>query len=310
MAHTEAEKVPEAVVRTRGLVKHYRRLAVVRGVDLTVQPGECFGLLGPNGAGKSTTLRMILGLSPVTGGELRVLGRPMPDAARTVRARIGVVPQEDNLDPDLTVRNNLRVYARYFGLRDAAVERRLDELLAFFQLDAKADAMIDTLSGGMKRRLTIARALVNDPELVTLDEPTTGLDPQARRYVWERLRALRAEGRTLLLTTHYMEEAEQLCDRLAILEHGRVVTEGAPADLIAAHVPAQVVQVPGFHGDPEAVAPGAENEVAGDTLYCYTDDEQPVLERLRAAGYVTYFHRPANLEDVFLRLTGHELEEG
>lgn len=301
----------EAAVRARDLVKRYPGgTAVVKGVDFTVASGECFGLLGPNGAGKSTTIRMTLGLSPVSAGELRVLGQPMPDAARTVRGRVGVVPQEDNLDPDLSVRNNLVVYARYFGLRGAAVERRIDELLAFFQLEAKADVQVPTLSGGMKRRLTIARALVNDPDLVVLDEPTTGLDPQARRYVWRRLRALQAEGRTLLLTTHYMEEAEQLCDRLAILDGGRVVAEGAPSALVAAHVPGQVIEVPSFEGDPTTVAAGAETEMVGDSLYCYTDDERPVLERLRAAGYATYFHRPANLEDVFLRLTGHELEEG
>ena len=301
----------EPAVHARGLVKRYRGGgAVVDGVDFAVASGECFGLLGPNGAGKSTTIRMTLGLSPVSAGELRVLGEPMPAAARSVRTRVGVVPQEDNLDPDLTVRNNLVVYARYFGLRGAAVERRIDELLAFFQLEGKAGVQVPTLSGGMKRRLTIARALVNDPDLVVLDEPTTGLDPQARRYVWRRLRALQAEGRTLLLTTHYMEEAEQLCDRLAILDGGRIVAEGAPSALVAAHVPGQVIEVPGFEGDPAVVAAGAGMEMVGDSLYCYTDDERPVLERLRAAGYATYFHRPANLEDVFLRLTGHELEEG
>ena len=301
----------EPAVHARALVKRYRGGgAVVDGVDFAVASGECFGLLGPNGAGKSTTIRMTLGLSPVSAGELRVLGEPMPAAARSVRTRVGVVPQEDNLDPDLTVRNNLVVYARYFGLRGAAVERRIDELLAFFQLEGKAGVQVPTLSGGMKRRLTIARALVNDPDLVVLDEPTTGLDPQARRYVWRRLRALQAEGRTLLLTTHYMEEAEQLCDRLAILDGGRIVAEGAPSALVAAHVPGQVIEVPGFEGDPAVVAAGAGMEMVGDSLYCYTDDERPVLERLRAAGYATYFHRPANLEDVFLRLTGHELEEG
>ena len=297
------------VVRARGLTKRFGGAAVVDGVDLEVSAGECFGLLGPNGAGKSTTIRMILGLSPITAGELTVLGWPIPGREPEVRARCGVVPQEDNLDIDLTVEANLQVYARYFGLRGRTVEERITRLLDFFQLAARRADPIDALSGGMRRRLTLARALVNDPSLVVLDEPTTGLDPQARRLVWQQLRRLKDEGRTLLLTTHYMEEATQLCDRVVIMDGGRILTEGAPRDLIARYVEPQVVEVPVLRqAAPKAGdLPGCRLVWSGDTVYCYADDEGPVLDWLRANGVRTYFHRPANLEDVYMRLTGHEL---
>ncbi len=299
-------------IRARGLTKRFGQDTVVDGVDLEVRPGECFGLLGPNGAGKSTTIRMILGLSPITAGELTVLGRPMPAAVREIRARCGVVPQEDNLDVDLTVEANLRVYARYFGLKGPGVEETITRLLAFFQLAGRRADSIETLSGGMRRRLTLARALVNDPGLVILDEPTTGLDPQARRLVWQQLRRLKEEGRTLLLTTHYMEEATQLCDRLVIMDGGRILAEGPPRELIARFVEPQVVEVPVLRQAPPVLEdlPGCRLVRAGDTVYCYSDNEVPVLDGLRASGVETYFHRPANLEDVYLRLTGHELEEG
>jgi lipooligosaccharide transport system ATP-binding protein len=285
---------------------------VVDGIDLDIRSGECFGLLGPNGAGKSTTIRMILGLSPISAGELTVLDHPVPEGIRAVRARCGVVPQTDNLDVDLTVAANLRVYASYFGLKGPAVADRIGELLAFFQLESRRDANIDALSGGMQRRLSLARALINDPELVILDEPTTGLDPQARRLVWQQLRRLREEGRTLLLTTHYMEEAARLCDRLVVMDRGRILDLGSPSELVARHVEPQVIEVPTEQaGEPEvADLPGVRTVHAGDTAYLYTAEPQAVLDRLHAAGQTTHFHRPANLEDVFLRLTGHELAEG
>jgi len=298
-------------ILARGLTKRYGGARVVDGIDLAVQPGECFGLLGPNGAGKSTTIRMILGLSPITSGELRVLGEPVPDRIRAVRARCGVVPQSDNLDVDLTVAANLRVYASYFGLKPARVAGRITELLDFFQLGSRRDANIQALSGGMQRRLSLARALINDPELVILDEPTTGLDPQARRLVWQQLRRLREQGRTLLLTTHYMEEAARLCDRLVVMDRGRILDLGSPTELVARHVEPQVIEVPMERAGVPAAAdlPGVRAVYAGDTAYLYTGEPQPVLDRLHGAGQTTHFHRPANLEDVFLRLTGHELDE-
>ncbi len=211
-------------------------MEVVRGIDLRVTPGTCFGLLGPNGAGKTTTIRMILGQSPHDGGSLQVFGQPMPAYARSVRRRAGVVPQADNLDPDFTVAENLRIYGGYFGLPRDTLDDRIGRLLEFVALSERANSRIDTLSGGMKRRLIIARALVNDPELVVLDEPTTGLDPQVRHMIWSRLRALKQSGKTLLLTTHYMEEAQRLFDELVIINHGRILAHGSPASLIGAHV--------------------------------------------------------------------------
>ena len=273
---------PAPAVRARGLTKRFNGAVVVDGIDLEVRSGECFGLLGPNGAGKSTTIRMILGLSPISAGSLEVLGRPIPRELRAVRARCGVVPQSDNLDVDLTVAANLRVYASYFGLKGAVVDERIDRLLDFFQLGSRRDAPIESLSGGMQRRLSLARALINDPELVILDEPTTGLDPQARRLVWQQLRRLREQGRTLL------------------------------AELVARHVEPHVIEVPMEQvGAPQvADLAGVRAVHAGDTAYLYTAEPQPVLDRLHASGQTTHFHRPANLEDVFLRLTGHELQEG
>ena len=221
-----------AHLRVSGLRKRYGDLEVVAGVDLELRPGECFGLLGPNGAGKTTTLRLCLGLIEPDGGDIEVLGLPVPARAREARSRIGVVPQSDNLDPDFTVEENLLVYGRYFGLSKAAVRARIPALLEFAGLGARAGARIQTLSGGMKLRLTLARALVNDPDLIFLDEPTTGLDPQARHLIWERLRRLTQEGKTLVLTTHFMEEAERLCHRLAIMDRGRLIAIGSPRDQI------------------------------------------------------------------------------
>lgn len=303
---------PPLVIAATGLMKCYGATPVVRDLDLAVPAGRCFGLLGPNGAGKTSTLRMILGVSPPTAGRLEVFGLPMPSAARQVRQRLGVVPQMDNLDPDFTVAENLTVYGRYFGLRPDVLAQRVPQLLAFVNLSDKAQSQVEALSGGMKRRLTIARALINDPELLILDEPTTGLDPQARHLIWARLRDLLQQGKTLLLTTHYMEEAERLCDQLMILEQGRVLAEGAPTALIAAHTTGQLVEIRARN--PEACAQRLQAgawafERHGDTFYCTSADPQPLLTALAAWADVSYLHRPANLEDVFLRLTGRELRE-
>lgn len=304
---------PAAVVYARNLHKSYDANPVVNGVDLEVAPGECFGLLGPNGAGKTTTLRMLLGMTAPDSGELRVLDHAVPAEARAMRARVGVVPQMDNLDPDFTVVENLRTYASYFGLSGAAVAHRIEELVAFAALEAKREARIDTLSGGMKRRLTLARALVNDPRLIVLDEPTTGLDPQARQLIWSRLRGLIREGRTLILTTHYMEEAERLCARVAIMDQGRILATGSPDALIAEHIEAHVLEVHGDDLDPwlasEVVARAARVERVGETAFCYVDDERPLVEDLCRHERLRFLHRPAGLEDVFLKLTGRELRD-
>jgi lipooligosaccharide transport system ATP-binding protein len=302
----------QPVVEVRGLTKHFGEHQVLRGLDLEVSPGVCFGVLGPNGAGKTTALRALLGQSPMTGGTVRVFGLPIPEQGRAVRARCGVVPQADNLDPDFTVIENLRVYARYFGLAPAASEERIRELLAFVELGDRADAPIATLSGGMKRRLTVARALINNPELIILDEPTTGLDPQVRRMIWARLRALREEGRTLLLTTHYMDEAERLCDELVIIDHGRILERGSPRALIQQHVEPEVLEVRGPAERAHAVlarASGARVEAIGDIHYCYTRDARALLASLEQHPELVFLHRPSNLEDVFLKLTGHELRD-
>jgi lipooligosaccharide transport system ATP-binding protein len=315
MPRTSTTATPPAdqpVIIARGLTKHFDGRPAVQGIDLSIPRGGCFGFLGPNGAGKTTTLRMILGQSPASAGTLTVFGLPVVTEARRIRARIGVVPQADNVDPDFTVAENLRMYARYFGLRPAQVAPRIDELLRFMELHDRADDPIKALSGGMKRRLTIARALINDPELIVLDEPTTGLDPQVRRMIWNRLRQLRNAGKTLLLTTHYMDEAERLCDDLVVMDKGRIVTQGAPRDLVRQHVESDVLEMQGEAAAIErllAGVPGIRMERVGETHYCYTNTLAPVLHRLERASELTYMHRPGNLEDVFLRVTGHELRE-
>jgi lipooligosaccharide transport system ATP-binding protein len=297
---------------TRGLTKSYGENVVVRGIDLTLAPGECFGLLGPNGAGKTTTLRLCLGLTAPDAGEIRMLGHPVPAAAREARQRVGVVPQTDNLDPDFTARENLLVYGRYFGLPRAQIEARIPQLLEFAGLATRGDARIQTLSGGMKRRLALARALVNDPDLIFLDEPTTGLDPQARHLIWQRLKQLIAQGKTIFLTTHFMDEAERLCTRLAVMDHGRLIATGTPAELIAAHIEPHVVEVFGdgveaWAGQHGALADRCEH--AGETVFCYTRQAEPLIATLAGAPALRYLHRPANLEDVFLRLTGRDLRD-
>lgn len=301
------------VLSAQNLRKSYAGQIVVDGVSITLNRGECYGLLGPNGAGKTTTLRLLLGLIEPEGGELTLLDLAVPRHAREARLRVGVVPQIDNLDPDFTVAENLLVYGRYFGISDAAITARLPDLLEFANLTHKRDAKVPTLSGGMKRRLTLARALVNDPDIIFLDEPTTGLDPQARHLIWQRLRELTAQGKTLLLTTHFMDEAERLCHRLAILDHGRMVAEDSPRNLIAQHIEPQVVEVFGEHTSAWAFEHAAHYskrfEVSGETAFCYVDDAQPLLAHLQAHTELRYLHRPANLEDVFLKLTGREMRE-
>jgi lipooligosaccharide transport system ATP-binding protein len=301
-----------AVIEACALTKRFNGKTVVRQIDFSVPTAQCFGFLGPNGAGKTTTLRMILGQSPLGGGSLNVFGLSMPRHGSAVRRRTGVVPQADNLDPDFTVAENLRMYGGYFGVRANVLERRIDQLLEFVELADRARAKIATLSGGMKRRLTIARALINDPELIVLDEPTTGLDPQARHMIWARLRDLRQSGKTLLLTTHYMEEAERLCDDVVIMDHGRIIDQGPPQRLVRRHVEKEVVEVraPGVLADGllDGLS-GCRTEWVGDTFYCYTDDARAVVERIDAMDSLVFLHRPANLEDVFLKLTGRELKD-
>jgi len=302
-----------AVLSARGLRKRYEGREVVAGLDLELARGECYGLLGPNGAGKTTTLRMLLGLTAPDEGTITLLGHPVPKAAREGRIRVGVVPQVDNLDPDFTVRENLLVYGSYFGLTRAEVARRLPRLLAFAALEARADSRIQALSGGMKRRLVLARALVNDPELIFLDEPTTGLDPQARHLMWEKLRMLLREGRTILLTTHFMDEAERLCDRLAIIDHGRMLAQGAPHALIAEHVEPEVVEVYGegvegwFAAHAKALSSRAE--LHGETAFCYLKNAAPAVASLKEIPGLRFLHRRANLEDLFLKLTGRDMRD-
>ena len=304
----------DLVVEARGLTKYYGAQPVVNGIDIEVHRGECFGLLGPNGAGKTTTLRMLMGATPPSAGSLDVLGYPIPQQARRMRERLGVVPQQDNLDPDFTVLENLITSASYFCLRGPELDRRIAGLLAFAALEAKAGVSIGTLSGGMKRRLTLARALINDPELLILDEPTTGLDPQARQLIWQRLRALLGQGKTLILTTHYMEEAERLCDRLMIIDNGHVLVTGSPAELVRRHIEPHVVEIHGGGVEEWYDTIGRplvqRGERSGETVFCYVNDERPLLDALSRRPELHFMHRRANLEDVFIKLTGKELREG
>lgn len=304
---------PMQHLRVSRLRKSYGNREVVAGIDLELRSGECFGLLGPNGAGKTTTLRLCLGLTDPDGGGITMFGLPVPQKAREARQRVGVVPQADNLDPDFTVCENLLVYGRYFGLAESEIRRRIPGLLEFAGLAMRGDARIQTLSGGMKRRLTLARALINDPDLIFLDEPTTGLDPQARHLIWERLRNLMNQGKTLFLTTHFMDEAERLCHRLAIMDRGRIVTCGAPRELIARYIEPQVVEVFGDGAERWAEDFGRRAsercEKTGETIFCYTHDADPIVHHLDGRNGLRYLHRPANLEDVFLKLTGRELRD-
>ena len=307
--------VVDSALSVSGLRKVYAGTEVVAGLSFAVEPGTCFGLLGPNGAGKTTTLRLCLGLTAPDSGEITLNGCAIPATAQQARARVGVVPQFDNLDPDFTASENLLVFGRYFGLADAEVKARIPQLLEFAGLTGKADARIATLSGGMKRRLTLARALVNNPDIIFLDEPTTGLDPQARHLIWDRLKQLKSAGKTLILTTHFMDEAERLCDRLIVIDHGRKISEGSPRQLIAEHIEPQVVEVfdEGSHDLSGFVAANrqlAERvETSGETAFFYCREPQQLLARLAEASGLRYVHRASNLEDVFIKLTGRELRD-
>ena len=311
---TDSGRPLNALIRARGLVKHFGDFVAVDGIDLDVMAGEAFGFLGPNGAGKSSTMRMIGCVSPPSGGTLRILGRDPRTEGPQIRARLGVVPQLDNLDLEITVRENLLIYGRYFGLPRALVRERADQLLEFVQLIDRADDKVEPLSGGMKRRLTIARSLINDPELLLLDEPTTGLDPQARHVVWDRLFRLKHRGVTLVLTTHYMDEAEQLCDRLVVMDAGRIVAQGSPRELIERYSSRDVVELRFPLGENEVAAEkldglGDRVEVLPDRVLVYADDGDACAGEVQLRGVVplSLLVRRSTLEDVFLRLTGRTL---
>ncbi len=300
------------IVRARRLTKTFGSFTAVSDMNMDVPRGGCFGLLGPNGAGKTTTLRLILGQSHPCSGQLHVLGQSMPESTREVRRRIGVVPQTDNLDIELTVIENLRIYVSFFDLKYVHMKDYIDELIALVGLEEKRNTRINELSGGMKRRLSIARALVNKPEVLVLDEPTTGLDPQVRHMIWSRLRELKQGGTTLLLTTHYMEEAERLCDDLVIMDAGKILNQGHPKHLITSHVESDVIEV---HGNIEQTKKLFDSvreiryEIVDETAYCFTNDPVVIIKQLEQNPSLTWLHRPANLEDVFLGLTGRELHE-
>ena len=302
------------------LRKRYGETTVVDDVSFAIAPGECLGVIGPNGAGKTTTIRMCLGLASPDGGEVHFTPQPgnapllMPRDALAIKAQLGVVTQFDTLDPDFTCAENLRVFGRYFGLKGAVMDERVPQLLEFAALTHKANAKPGELSGGMKRRLSLARALVNNPRLLLLDEPTTGLDPQARHLMWERLQLLLQQGKSILLTTHFMDEAERLCSRLLVLDHGRKIAEGRPRELIAQHLEPDVVEVFGVGAvqmaeDAALRTLAARVEISGETVFFYTQNAQPLLQALGQHGHLRTLHRPANLEDLFLKLTGRQIRE-
>ena len=312
------------LLSVQGLTKHYAGPPVVDDVSFEIAPGECLGVIGPNGAGKTTTIRMCLGLTVPDAGSIRFdfpngyASSPsrgswrMPQDALPIKARLGVVSQFDTLDPDFSCAENLLVYGRYFGMSDAAIRARIPQLLEFASLSHKADVKPGQLSGGMRRRLSLARALVNNPELLLLDEPTTGLDPQARHLMWERLQNLLQQGKAILLTTHFMDEAERLCDRLLVLDQGRAIAVGTPRGLIAEHLESDVIEV---YGEGAAGTAGAHAalaqrvEISGETVFFYLRDPKPLLQVLATDHSVRYLHRPANLEDLFLKLTGRQIRD-
>jgi lipooligosaccharide transport system ATP-binding protein len=295
------------------LTKRYGDTTVVRDLSFEIAAGECLGVIGPNGAGKTTTIRMCLGLTVPDEGSITAMGLQMPRDALAIKAQIGVVSQMDTLDPDFSCAENLLVYGRYFGMKDKQIRERIPALLDFASLAHKANAKPGELSGGMKRRLSLARALVNNPRLLMLDEPTTGLDPQARHLMWERLQLLLQEGKSILLTTHFMDEAERLCTRLLVLDHGKKIAEGTPRDLIAQHLEPDVVEVYGNGAVALVDSPlktlAARVEVSGETVFFYTQDAQQLLHALSAHPQLRTLHRPANLEDLFLKLTGRQIRE-
>jgi lipooligosaccharide transport system ATP-binding protein len=306
----------KVVVEARELSKRYGDLVAVDNVAFEIARGECFGFLGPNGAGKTTTMRMISCMFAPTGGRLSVFGLDTGRESREIRRKLGVVPQEENLDIELTTWENLLVYSRYFSIPRKIAEERIDSLLAFFQLEEKASTKIDKLSGGMKRRLLIARALINEPDLLILDEPTTGLDPQARHLVWEKLKNLRGRGITLVITTHYMEEAEKLCDRLVVMDNGKIIESGSPRDLVEKHLPKDVLELARNGLDVEALLAAlgpdiGRHETLEETLLIYTGNGEELLHRIRALVFSPprTMIRRSTLEDVFLKLTGRRLIE-
>jgi lipooligosaccharide transport system ATP-binding protein len=303
----------KSILSVQNLRKRYGDATVVDNVSFDIAPGECLGVIGPNGAGKTTTIRMCLGLTVPDGGSITAFGLQMPADALAIKARLGVVSQMDTLDPDFSCSENLLVYGRYFGMKDADIRARIPQLLEFGALTSKASAKPGELSGGMKRRLSLARALVNDPALLLLDEPTTGLDPQARHLMWERLQLLLQQGKSILLTTHFMDEAERLCSRLLVLDHGKKIAEGAPRDLIAQHLEPDVVEVYGVGAlalvDSPVRAMAARVEVSGETVFFYTHNAADLLAALAVQPQLRTLHRPANLEDLFLKLTGRQIRE-
>jgi lipooligosaccharide transport system ATP-binding protein len=300
------------LLRISELHKKFGANAVVNDLSLEIAAGECLGVIGPNGAGKTTTIRMCLGLTAPDSGHIEAFGLPIPAQVREAKKRIGVVTQFDSLDPDFTCAENLRVYGRYFGLPRAVIEQRIPKLLEFAALQAKANVKPSELSGGMKRRLSLGRALINDPDLLLLDEPTTGLDPQARHLMWERLKALLQQGKAILLTTHFMDEAERLCDRLLVLDHGCAIAEGTPRGLIDKHLESDVIEVygDGAAGTARDHAALAERvEISGETVFFYLRNPAPLLAALGHHRSVRYLHRPANLEDLFLKMTGRQIRD-
>lgn len=301
------------VIQAINLHKTFDHFTAVNGVSFVIEQGESVGILGPNGAGKTTTLRMLTGNTIPSAGELKVLDYTIPQDAQQMRHNLGVVPQHDNLDPDFTVLENLETYATYFGFKPRLMKSKFAELLHFAALENKANAKIATLSGGMRRRLIVARALINDPKLLILDEPTTGLDPQARQFIWQRLRMLRQQGTTLILTTHYMEEAQRLCERLLVMEQGKILVQGKPQELIAEHIEPYVFEI---HGDEIDVWLAQHKKLTdqriervAETIFCYCLDDQSLLQELQNWPSLQVLRRPANLEDVFIKLTGRELRD-
>ncbi len=321
MGNNHGMNVP--LVSIKGLTKRYGSALVVDDLSFDIAPGECLGVIGPNGAGKTTTIRMCLGLTAPDLGSVSYYlagaqaGLSMPKDALAIKARLGVVSQFDTLDPDFSCAENLQVYGRYFGMAASAVRARVPGLLEFASLSHKAGSKPGELSGGMRRRLSLARALVNDPRLLLLDEPTTGLDPQARHLMWERLQLLLQQGKSILLTTHFMDEAERLCSRLLVLDHGKKIAEGKPRELIAQHLDPDVVEVYGVGAlelaKSDEYAPlralAARVEVSGETVFFYTQDARPLLDKLSSHHHLRTLHRPANLEDLFLKLTGRQIRE-
>jgi lipooligosaccharide transport system ATP-binding protein len=304
--------MPESILRIAHLHKKYGGQAVVDDLSLEIRAGECLGVIGPNGAGKTTTIRMCLGQTAPDAGTIEVFGLPIPSRVREAKKRMGVVTQFDSLDPDFTCAENLLVYGRYFGVPRATIEQRIPRLLEFAALQAKASARPGELSGGMRRRLSLGRALINDPDLLLLDEPTTGLDPQARHLMWQRLQSLLQQRKSILLTTHFMDEAERLCDRLIVLDHGRKIAEGTPRGLIQEHLESDVVEVYSEGADAVAQTHAAlaeRVETSGETVFFYLHEPRPLLQALAGDHRVRYLHRPANLEDLFLKLTGRQIRD-